>query len=150
MDTPPNDPSRSQVLLSRVLIEEYEALAQPKSNDARFSAFKNAKGDGDTVKKIYKLINTAQRERVSEIRADYEEQFKPWIDDDAARNQVVSQAMLADISGEIDDLENEVTAEINKKFPDVKEGERLKSLVENGLINRLSERAKNGAAPVND
>ncbi len=145
----PDDPSLAQVLLSRVLIEEYEALAQPKSDKALFTEADKSKCDGDTVKDIYKVINRAQREHVSEVRARYEKQFKPWIEDDSARHQVVSHAVLADISGDIEDLEKDVTEEINKKFPDVKEGERLKSLVENGLINKLTERASNGA-PVSD
>ena len=52
-----DDPTLSRVLLSRVLIEEYEALAQPKSDDTRFSDLKNKSYcDGDIVKDIYQLI----------------------------------------------------------------------------------------------
>jgi hypothetical protein len=142
----PDDGALSQVVLSQVLIEEYQALAQPMSDDSRFSDLKSKSCNGDTVKKIYQLINKVQQEHVADVRAQYETRFGPWINDAAARQQVVGQALLADVSGEMDELQEVVTEETKKDFPDIREEERLDALVENGLIRKLSERARNGGA----
>ena len=146
-----DDPTLSQVLLSRVLIEEYEALAQPKSDDARFNDLKyKSYCDGDIVKDIYQLINKVQREHVSEVRASYETKYKEWINDDTVRQEVVGQAVLADVFGEIDELRNGVNEELTERFSDIQEGERLEALKENGLIQKLRERARNGVSTVSD
>lgn len=142
-----DDPTLSQVLLSQVLIEEYQALEQPKWDDAEFTRLKSQDScDGGTVRDIYKLINTAQRQHVSELRAGYEKECQKWIKDDATLQQTVSQAVLADVSGEIDELRNEVAAELQEKFPKEEPGERFDSLIESELFHKLSERARNGAA----
>ena len=146
-----DDPTLSQVLLSRVLIEEYEALAQPKSDDARFNDLKyKSYCDGDIVKDIYQLINKVQREHVSEVRTSYETKYKEWINDDTVRQEVVGQAVLADVFGEIDELRNGVDEELTERFSDIQEGERLEALKENGLIHKLRERARDGVSSISD
>ena len=58
--------------------------------------------------------------------------------------------MLADVFGEIDELQKEVADELKERFPDVQEGERHEGLKENRLIQKLRERALNGSSTITD
>ena len=137
-----DNPTLSQVLLSRVLIEEYEALAQPESEEL-LKLKKKSVCDGDTIKEIYRLINKAQRDHVTNVQARYEKKYAESLSDDSSKQQIIHQAVLADVSGEMDELRQRLGEEFKREIPEIPDGKQLGSLVEKGLIETFRERANN-------
>jgi Patatin-like phospholipase len=135
-----DDPTLSRVLISRVLIEEYEALKQPEYDAEKLQQLKTQPiCTGDTVKDIYKFIKDAQHSHIAKRRAHYEAAYKDWIRDDQVRQHVVDEAVLADASGEMEGLRNDLQTEFAQK--NIPAGEKRDALVESGIIEILKNRA---------
>src|ERR1041385_5594495 len=88
-----DDPTIGRVLISQVLIEEYESMDQPELSEEEQREFKRLKEQpictGETVRRIYRIIRSAQQRKVKEIRAEFENKYEEQITDATLRQQAI-------------------------------------------------------------
>lgn len=134
-----DDPTLARVLLSQVLIEEYEALDQPPIPE--FENLKHERRyDKQTIKKIYKLINDAQHRHIAELRAKFSKQF--------TRNEsLVNNAILYEASAG-DDLREVLGQEFdNNKQQNGPIAEDKQAYIERRLIETYNASTGNNIPP---
>lgn len=141
----PQDDSCRRLLLSEVLLEEYESLDQPQLDPIKLSEIKEqirqvreASGlpttgeapDGEIVLSIYRLMAEAQADTSKD---QLRKMYRAW--EQEVEDEAVKRAVVADIFGRIEDLR----CKYEKKHAEVADETKRQEKVEGEVLKVVAE-----------